>query len=816
MSQPAGVLEDTSGLQNAICRHAIYSLGRPWQGLSSYNRFVAVALAVRDQMIDRLLESEVRYRRKDAKRMYYLSIEFLIGRSLGANLRNLGMYESCREALHCLGTDLQELEEVEPDAALGNGGLGRLAACFLDSLATLGMPGFGYGINYEFGLFKQEIENGQQRELPDNWLLLGSPWQIPQPQRACLVPIYGRIEHGLDRHGSYNPMWLDWKVIVGLPHDMLIPGYGGQTVNFLRLYSARASRDFDMRIFNDGDYFKAVEQKIHSEMISKVLYPSDAVIAGQELRLAQEYFLVACAIRDIVRRFQADHADFHQFPDKVAIQLNDTHPTLAIVELMRTLVDEKDLPWEDSWEITQKTFGYTNHTLSAEALEKWPVSLLDRVLPRHLQIIQEINRRFLDEVTLRTPNGFGRAARLSILEKTGQEQVRMVNLAVLGSHSVNGVSPIHTNLLRTVLLKDFYWLSPERFNNKTNGISPRRWLLHANPLLSALISERIGTGWITDLNELRKLETLASDEDFQREFSQVKRRNKERLSSFLEDHLRVKLDTTSLFDMHVKRIHGYKRQLLKLLHIMYEYLALVEDGKQPIVPRTYVFSGKAAPGYWLAKQVIKLIHDVGDVINNDARAKNLMKVVFVPDYRVSLAELIIPATDLGEQISTAGKEASGTGNMKKSLNGAIMIGTYDGANLDIRDEVGEENMFLFGMKADEVWQLQQSLTYRPREICDRYPLIKRLVDSLATGVFSFGSSDFSAWLSRRLLSVEDDQFHLADLPSYLSAQEEAGLAFCDKNRWTRMSILNVARIGKFSSDRAISEYAAEIWNIESS
>ncbi len=815
MSQPTLLHEDTTNLQNAICRHAVYSLGRPWQELSSYNRFTAVALAVRDLMIDRLLESEVRYRRKDAKRMYYLSIEFLIGRSLGANLRNLGMYEWCREAVRCLGTELQELEDIEPDAALGNGGLGRLAACFLDSLATLGMPGFGYGINYEFGLFKQEIENGHQRELPDNWLLLGSPWQIPRPQRACLVPIYGRIEHGLDRHGGYNPMWLDWKVMIGLPHDMLIPGYGGRTVNFLRLYSARASHEFDMRIFNDGDYFKAVEQKIHSEMISKVLYPSDAVIAGQELRLAQEYFLVACAIRDIVRRFEVDHSDFHHFPAKVAIQLNDTHPTLAIVELMRMLVDEKELSWEDAWEITQKTFGYTNHTLSAEALEKWPVSLLDRVLPRHLQIIQEINRRVLNEVSLRISNGSGRAASLSIVESAGQQTVRMVNLAVLGSHSVNGVSPLHTDLLRTVLLKDFYGLWREKFNNKTNGISPRRWLLHANPLLSALISERIGDGWTTNLSELRRLEPLASDAEFRSEFLAVRMRNKERLASFLEDHLRIKVDKTSLFDMHVKRIHGYKRQLLKLLHIMYKYLALVEDGKQPEVPRTYIYAGKAAPGYWLAKQIIKIIHDTSEVINNDPRTKDLMKLVFVPDYRVSLAELIIPATDLGEQISTAGKEASGTGNMKMSLNGAIMIGTYDGANLDIRDEVGEENMFLFGMKADEVQQMRQELTYRPREICDRNPGIKRLVDSLAKGIFSSGQSEFGVWLSRRLLSLEDDQFHLGDLPSYLSAQEAAGKAFCEQDRWARMSILNVARIGKFSSDRAVREYATEIWDIQS-
>jgi len=815
MNQHAVVTDAVSEMQSAICHHAVYSLGMPWRDLGLHERFTAVALAVRDRMIERLLETEEEYRRQDSKRLYYLSIEFLIGQSLGANLRNLRMYESCREALSNLGADLRELEEIEPDAALGNGGLGRLAACFIESLATLGMPGFGYGINYEFGLFKQEINNGYQRESPDNWLALGTPWQIARPQEACMIPIYGRIEHALDRHGVYNPMWLDWKVLIGLPCDMLIPGYGGQSVHFLRLYSARASREFDMRIFNDGDYFKAVEQKIQSEMLSKVLYPSDAVIAGQELRLAQEYFLVACSIRDIVRRFQQDHTDFQQFPSKVAIQLNDTHPALAITELMRLLVDERELSWDAAWEITQKTFGYTNHTLSSEALEKWPTSLMERVLPRHLQIIQEIDRQFLEQVTARFPGDSDRAARVSLFDGSDQQQVRMVNLSVVGSHSVNGVSPLHTRLLKTLLLADFDELQPEKFNNKTNGISPRRWLLHANPLLTDLICSCIGDDWITDLSELRKLEPYAADDGFRAAFQQVKKQNKETLSALVEHSLREKLDPDSLFDVQVKRIHAYKRQLLKILHIVYEYLELIEDGKRPIVPRTYILAGKAAPGYWLAKQIIKLVHDVGNAINNDPRTKDLMKVVFIPDYRVSLAEKIIPATDLSEQISTAGTEASGTGNMKMALNGAVMIGTYDGANLDISEEVGPENAFLFGLRSIDVQQIRQQRSYRPSEICDRDARLQRLVRSFSSGLFCPHQAEFCAWVSQTLLSEEDEQLHLADLPAYLSAQEEAAKAFGDHERWTRLAVLNVARIGKFSSDRAVREYADEVWGIKS-
>ncbi|MFP5205861.1 MAG: glycogen/starch/alpha-glucan phosphorylase [Acidobacteriota bacterium] len=802
-------------LEESIRWHGTHSLGRSWNSLTPYGRFTAVALAVRDRMMDRLLETEERYARNQAKRVYYLSIEYLIGQSLGANLRSLGLYPACAHALKSLGSSLPEIEAVEPDAALGNGGLGRLAACFLDSLATLNIPGNGYGINYEFGLFKQQIDNGEQHELPDNWQALGTPWLIARSDEVCMVPIYGRIEHSVDRRGEYNPMWMDWKALIGLPYDMLIPGYGGRTVNFLRLYSARASREFDMRIFNDGDYLKAVEEKIQSEMISKVLYPSDAVLGGRELRLAQEYFLVSCSIRDIVRRYEKDHGNFHEFSSKVAIQLNDTHPVLAVVELMRVLIDEKDLSWDEAWEITQATFGYTNHTLSEEALERWPVSLLNRVLPRHLQLIQEINRRFLEHLTRIFPGDATRARRLTLVDESEPaHQVRMVNLAVVGSHSINGVSPIHSHLLSTALLSDFHQLWPERFNNKTNGISPRRWLLHANPALAQLVSASIGQGWITDLNELRRLDPLAEDASFRTAFRDVKRHNKACLGAYVKDLLHETLDPESLFDVQIKRIHAYKRQLLNVLHIVHEYLGVVEDGTIPLCPRTYILAGKAAPGYWLAKQIIKLIHNVSEVINTDPRSRSLMKVVFIPDYRVSVAEKIIPAADLSEQISTAGKEASGTGNMKQALNGAVMIGTYDGTNLDICRAVGEENAFLFGLQAEAARALWAQKSYRPQEICDRDARVARVVDALRSGLLCRHEPGFCAWVLGLLLDSADEYLHLGDLPAYLDAQAAVSAAFVDRERWTRMSIHNVARIGDFSSDRAIREYAEQIWNVE--
>jgi starch phosphorylase len=760
-----------------------------------------------------MLATEERYKQADPKRLYYLSIEYLLGQSLGTNLLNLGILEPCRQALANLGANLNELENAERDAALGNGGLGRLAACLLDSLATLGMPGYGYGINYEYGLFKQEIDNGYQREKPDNWLAEGSPWQIARPDEACLVPVYGRIEHGTDRHGAYNPMWMDWKVLIGVPYDMLIPGYGGRTVHFLRLYSARSSHDFDMRIFNDGDYFKAVEQKIASETVSKVLYPSDAIVAGRELRLVQEYFLAACALRDIIRRFEQDHSRFQEFPAKAAIQLNDTHPALAVAELMRILVDEKDLPWDDAWEITQSALAYTNHTLAPEALEKWPVPLLERTLPRHLQIIFEINRRFLRQVQAAYPGDSNRIARMSLIEESTPKQVRMINLAIVGTHSVNGVSAIHTELVEKELVPDFFQLTPNKFNNKTNGITQRRWLLEANPLLAEFICSKLGNGWITDLSQLRGLEKFSSDAGFHAQVHAIKRANKERLAAIIRENAGISVDPDSLFDVQIKRIHIYKRQLLNVMHIVHEYLSLIEDGKAPAAPRTYIFAGKAAPGYWLAKQIIKLIHNVGQVINHDARAECWIKVAFLPDYRVSLAEKIIPAADLSEQISTAGTEASGTSNMKLALNGALTIGTLDGANIEILEEVGEDNIFIFGLNASEIKAIREKKSYSPLEFYYRDSRVKRIADAFASGLFCREQPQLFDWLAKVIFDPGDEHFHIADLAAYLEAHERAAQAFKDRKRWMRMSILNVARIGRFSSDRTVMDYASHIWGL---
>ncbi len=807
--------EAAASIEEAICRHAKYSLGKAWPDLSPQDRFAAVALAVRDRMVDGMLETERRCGREDPKRLHYLSIEFLIGQSLGNNLRNLGLRDACRQALRNLGASLEEIEESEPDAALGNGGLGRLAACFLDSLATLRLPGYGYGINYEYGLFKQEIDNGYQREKPENWLAQSSPWQIERPDEACIVPVYGRIEHGVDRQGVYNPMWMDWKLLIGVPYDMLIPGYGGEAVHVLRLYAARSSHDFDMQIFNDGDYFKAVEQKIASETVSKVLYPSDAVIAGHELRLVQEYFLVACALRDIVRRFEQRHTDFRELPGKAAIQLNDTHPALAVTELMRILVDEKSLEWEEAWEITRATLAYTNHTLAPEALEKWPVPLLESMLPRHLQLIYEINGRFLRQVAAAFPGDRARQQRMSLIEESATKQARMVNLAIVGSHSVNGVSKIHTKAFETMLVPDFYELWPEKFSNKTNGITQRRWLLEANPRLADLITSTIGDGWITDLDRLRELERFSEDSGFQSAFAKIKRANKEHLAEIIRETTRVEANPDSLFDVHVKRIHVYKRQLLNVMHVVHEYLSLIEDGTTPAAPRTFLFAGKAAPGYRLAKQIIKLIHNVARVINRDPRAAEWIKVGFLPDYRVSLAEKIFPAADLSEQISTAGTEASGTSNMKLALSGAITIGTLDGANIEILEEVGRENMFLFGKQTAELRAMREAESYHPQEICKRDPRVQRVVEAFNSRLFCPGEPGLFAWVPPMLLDPGDKYFHLADFPDCLGAHERAAQAYVDTGRWRRMSILNVARIGRFSSDRTVAEYAREIWQLKS-
>ncbi len=813
----AELIKGTSAedLKASFFHHLKYSLGLFKTEVTAHDQYMALAMAIRDRMVDRMMATESRYEAAGAKRLYYLSMEFLMGRSMGNNLINLGIFEQTREMAAAMGLDLEEIRDTEVDAALGNGGLGRLAACFLDSLATLDMPGYGYGINYEYGLFKQEIANGYQEEKPDHWTEKGCPWLIERTSEACIIPLYGYIEHATDRTGEYNPMWMGWKILVGVPHDMPIVGYGGKTVNYLRLYSARSSETFDMRIFNEGDYLKAVEEKMTSETVSKVLYPKDSFEAGRELRLVQEYFFTACALRDITRKLEAKGLPFTALPDQVAIQLNDTHPSLAIAELMRFLVDEKGIPWETSWNVTTRTFAFTNHTLLPEAMEKWSQPLFERVLPRHLQILDEINRRFLKQVAAFRPGDEALLQRMSLFEEGQQKQIRMAHLAMVGSHSINGVAELHSHLLKTRVLNDFYNLWPTRFNNKTNGVTQRRWLLKANPSLADLITSRIGDGWITNLDHLRELEPYADDAEFRQEFTATKLANKGKLANLIKRRVRVDVDPSSLFDIQAKRIHEYKRQLLNVMHIIHQYLSVVEDGVDLAVPRTYIFAGKAAPGYWAAKQYIKLINNLARVINSDRRTRDLIKVAFIPNYRVSLAEMLIPAADLSEQISTAGMEASGTGNMKFAMNGALTIGTLDGANIEIREEVGDKNMFIFGLHADQIDEHRAKQSYDPWEVYRRNIRVRRVVETFNTDLFCPQEAGLFRWIFQKLLDQGDEYFHLADLPSYIEAQEKATAEFAEPDHWARKAILNVARIGKFSSDRTIRQYAAEIWNIQS-
>jgi starch phosphorylase len=798
-----------------IRRHVRYSLAHDWGNLSAPDALQALSLAVRDLMVDRMLATEKRYQAADTKRLYYLSMEFLVGRSLGNNLTNLGIFDLAASVMQRLGWDLEELREEEVDAALGNGGLGRLAACFLDSLATLDMPGFGYGINYDYGLFKQEIEDGYQKERPDNWRSRYNPWFVEHPDQAVTIPIYGRLAHEPGKDGTVKPQWVDCRYVIGVPSDMPIIGYGGRTCNYLRLYSARASHEFDIIKFNEGNYVKAVEERIAVENISKVLYPSDAVDAGRELRLVQEYFFVACAIRDIVRRYLKKRATFDEFPNKVAIQLNDTHPALAVAELMRVLMDEHRVPAARAWEITQASIGFTNHTLLPEALEKWPEALIHKILPRHLHIIHEINRKFLDTVAHRFPNDPERLRRMSLIEDAhGSKNIRMAHLAIVGSHAVNGVAKLHSELVKTTLVPDFYELWPERFSNKTNGVTPRRWICKANPGLADLISGVIGDGWITDLEQVRGIEPFADDASFRNEFLAIKQANKVRLTRVIKDATGVVVNPESMFDVIAKRIHEYKRQLLMVMRIIYEYLRIVEDRREPAVPRTCIVAGKAAPGYWAAKQIIKLVNDVGRIVNNDPRVRDRLRVVFVPDYRVSLAEKIIPAADLSEQISTAGKEASGTSNMKFAMNGALTICTLDGANIEIAEAIGEENIFIFGLRVDEVRRLRESGAYNPWDYYRNSPAVKRVMDVFNSDrLFGRDAGQFH-WIFHSIMNQGDPYFHLADFDSYLEAQRRAGRLYREREQWARKAILSVARMGRFSSDRTVREYAEEIWHIQ--
>ena len=802
-------------LRESILRHIRYTLARPAGELSPGELFKPVSLAIRDLLIDRLLLTEQRYREHNVKRLHYLSMEFLMGRWLSDNLCNLRLENECRDILAELNVNLDTVLEMEPDAGLGNGGLGRLAACFLESLATLGMPGFGYGIDYEYGMFKQEIVAGHQREKPDLWKAMGTPFYIERPQEVCAIPLYGRVEHTRDSEGNRRQRWVDQRVVVGVPNDMPVAGLDGETVNYLRLFTARSSEDFDIEIFNRGDYIRAVEQKIASENISRVLYPSDSVLSGKELRLVQEYFLVACSFSDIMRRYCSAHNSFEEFPNKAAVQMNDTHPSLCVAELMRILIDDHEIEWDRAWEITEATLGYTNHTLLPEALERWPVSLMERVLPRHMEIIFGINHQFLRTVGRRWPMDVARQQTMSIIEEGPEKQVRMAHLAIVGSHAINGVSKLHTELLKTTLVPDFAALWPERFSNKTNGVSPRRWILKANPDLAALLTQSVGEGWITDLEQVREIEKFSADGAFQKVFQEIKHRNKERLAREVLSTTGVIIDPGSMFDVQVKRIHEYKRQLLNVMRIIYEYLTMVEDGSEPHTgAHTYIFAGKAAPGYWAAKQIIKLINNVAQVVNADPRVRQRIKVVFVPDYRVSLAEIIMPAADLSQQISTAGMEASGTGNMKLAMNGALTLGTRDGANIEIMEAVGEENFYTFGLTPEEISWYKQHGGYNPRDLYNSHPILRRVVDSLASDRFCPDEHGLFRWIVDELLDRGDRYFHLADLPSYIEAGSRAEEDYQNASEWISKAILNVARVGYFSSDRTIREYARDIWHIQ--
>ncbi len=799
-------------IRQGFLNHIRLSRGKNPENATAYDRFLGLALTVRDQLAERWVETQRAYYQQDAKRAYYLSAEYLPGRMLTDNLLNLGLLETAREVLKQEGLDLDELAEIEPDAGLGNGGLGRLAACFMDSMATLGIPGMGYGIRYQFGIFTQEIVQGHQVERADEWLRFGSPWDVIRPEKAVPVRFYGNVETHHEASGRVTHHWVGGKTVIGVPFDSPVAGYGNQTVNTLRLWQARASAEFDLQVFNDGDYERSVVEKNDSEVISKVLYPIDNFAAGKELRLKQQYFFVACSISDIVRRYLKTQADFRAFPSKVAIQINDTHPAIAVAELMRVLVDDYGQAWDEAWWVTQSVFGYTNHTVLAEAMEKWTVALFEKVLPRHLQIIYEINRRFLREVQIRYPYDQDRLVRMSLIEEGPEKRVRMAHLAVVGAHSVNGVAALHTDLLRKEQLRDFNEMFPERFNNKTNGVTPRRWLALCNPRLSALISSRIGKGWVTDLDQLKKLEPLAEDLEFRKAFRAVKRANKEALAIHVKEMTDLQLNPAAIYDVQIKRLHEYKRQLLNALHVISLWMKGREPPSAVIQPRAFLFGAKAAPGYHKAKLIIRLINGIAEVVNPQAHQTGI-QVAFLPNYRVSLAERLFPASDLSEQISTAGKEASGTGNMKFALNGALTIGTLDGANIEIRDAVGKENFFLFGLTADEV-VTKKKAGYRPYEVYVANPELKAVIDLIASGFFSPEDKHLFDPLIRSLLE-EDSYLVLEDYADYAQAQERVAQAYQDPERWSRMAILNVARMGSFSSDRTIAQYAKEIWSVPS-
>ncbi|MBJ6751147.1 glycogen/starch/alpha-glucan phosphorylase [Geomonas anaerohicana] len=797
----------------SFLEHLEYTLGKDKYSATPYDRFNALAYAVRDYLVERWLDTQQAYYNSDNKRVYYMSMEFLMGRTLSNSLINLGIWEDFKDAITSLGNDFDQIVNEEQDAGLGNGGLGRLAACFLDSMATMSIPAYGYGIRYEYGIFRQHIIDGAQVEIPDNWLRYRNPWELDRQEHLHTVKFYGRVISTFDANGKLVREWVDTDDVMAMAYDTPIPGYQTHSVNTLRLWSAKSSREFDLKFFNEGNYIRAVEKKMQSETISKVLYPADNVVEGKELRFKQEYFLASATVHDVIYRFKKKHQDMRLLPDKVAIQLNDTHPTLAIPELMRVLMDVEGVEWEDAWEITKKTFAYTNHTILPEALEQWPVWFFEQILPRHLQIIYEINERFLKEIRERFPDEPNRLARMSIVEEHWERKIRMAHLAIVGSHSVNGVAALHTEILKNELFHDFYEMYPERFNNKTNGITQRRWLKMSNPALSGLIDEYIGDGWTTNLYELEKLRAIAADPEFIARWRQVKRSNKEGLCRYIKQHNDLDVDPDSLFDVQVKRLHEYKRQLLNVLHIITLFNRIKDNPGAYVVPRTFIFAGKAAPAYATAKLIIRLINAVAAVVNHDPDVAGRIKVVFLANYSVSLAEKIFPASDLSEQISTAGTEASGTGNMKFALNGALTIGTLDGANIEIMEEVGRENIFIFGMTAAEVSQLR-ARGYNPREYYNGNRELKRVLDMIASGFFSPWAPELFTPLTDSLLNLGDHYMLLADYASYVACQEQVAQLFKQPDEWGRRAILNCGGMGKFSSDRTIDQYAREIWGIK--
>lgn len=800
-------------IHDGLSSHLTYTISKTPPTATTRDWYEITAFAIRDRLVERWMETMQSYYRGDIKRVYYLSLEFLVGRTFSNAMLNLGIQEQTRSALYELGQNIETIAGMEVDAALGNGGLGRLAACFLDSMATLNLPCYGYGIRYEYGMFRQTIENGMQVEHPDNWLRYGNPWEFPRSEVLFPVKFHGRVVQQRNADGNVRHDWVDTEEVMAMAYDTPVPGYGGQTVNNMRLWSAKSSRDFDLRYFNQGNYVQAVADKNESENLSKVLYPDDSTETGRVLRLKQQYFFVSASLQDILFRYKKHHATWDELPKKVAIQLNDTHPSIAVAELMRVLVDNHNQPWDHAWALTTRIFSYTNHTLMPEALETWPVAVFEWLLPRHLEIIYEINYRFLQEVAKKFPGNNEMLRRMSIIDEDGGRRVRMAHLAIVGSHKVNGVAALHTELMKSTIFSDFHRLQPRKIINLTNGVTPRRWLNQANPGLATLITSRLGNSWVADLDQLKKLRKLADDAEFRQQFRAVKHANKMRLADMIQSQLGISVNPDSLFDTQIKRIHQYKRQLLNVLHVITLYNRIRLGNHDNITPRTVIFAGKAAPGYDMAKRIIHLINSVANIINSDPQVGDLLKVVFIPNYDVSNAERIVPAADLSEQISTAGTEASGTGNMKLALNGALTIGTLDGANIEIMEEVGRDNIFIFGLTTAQVGDLHRQ-GYNPGDYLQANEELRLVLEMIGSGYFSADAPQRFQPIIDILTTHGDNFLLLADYADYIACQERVSQLYRQPEEWTRQAILNVAGMGKFSSDRTISEYAKKVWGVK--